>query len=407
MRVACGKGAVTLDLLQKKRIEPQVGEPVSTETIEKITTIQFYRSPVLILVPDETRPAHLDRILPVLFDRTDILDRKPVVIVANGLHSPRSEKFYRDTYQVPAEIPLWTNRSDCRHDYADITVSGKKVSIRKEVLEYPELLIVGLVEPHYLAGFSGGMKTVLPGCGSRETVEMFHSLCLEGLKRGRLSPTVGPGTYPTPMRRLIEQLAKTLSGRGQRIQGINVVADTSSVYEISAGTYPDAYLQTTAVASQIFRTEFNSNGSTLFVVSPGGYPFDINLYQAQKSLVHSFTYSRPGDTIIFIAGLTDGWGPPEFRDALFWDEDFLWKKMTEDFKVPYHTAYTIRTICASREVIFSGFEANSADLPGWMNYQEIGNLEEMIRGNYADREIVFVPSGHLVCSGEGIQREED
>ena len=257
-------------------------------------------------------------------------------LVGAGLHRAPTEEeiaLLSGDALLPGDRIFWADPGKVRNTGL-VTSRGTPVAIAPEALDADLLVLAGGIVYHDLAGFSGGRKGILPAISGRESVQNNHRLSiargLEGLEvnAGRLE---GNGTAEDmeEYRALVETLVPLFL--------LNVVPDdTGSPWCYTAGSAGPAWRRGVDFARAL-QTLYIPERAALVVVSSGGYPHDIDLYQATKSVTATLGALLPGGGLLLCAGLEDGMGPGSFaRDfpLSLRDQGALLKQLEEDFTIP-------------------------------------------------------------------------
>jgi nickel-dependent lactate racemase len=174
-------------------------------------------------------------------------------------------------------------------------------------------IATGLIEPHLMAGFSGGRKLICPGIAALETVKVWHGP--DFLEHPRADCGILDGN---PVHEESTRIA--------RIAGcdfiVNVTLDAQRrITSIVAGDLEQAFLRGVDEARRIAEASIAAP-CEIVVTSSAGYPLDTTFYQAIKGLTAVLPIVRDGGTIIIAAGLADGIGSPEF-ERLFTENESL------------------------------------------------------------------------------------
>ncbi|MEX0715182.1 MAG: nickel-dependent lactate racemase, partial [Planctomycetaceae bacterium] len=165
-------------------------------------------------------------------------------------------------------------------------------------------IATGLIEPHLMAGYSGGRKLICPGIAALETVKVWHG------PRFLEHPRADCGLLEgNPVHEENTRIA--------RMAGcdfiVNVTLDRARrVTSIVAGDMERAFLEGVAFCERVVRAEV-AEPCDVVVTSSAGYPLDTTFYQSIKGLTGVLPIVKQGGTIILAAGLTEGIGSPEFR----------------------------------------------------------------------------------------------
>ena len=264
-----------------------------------------------IAINDKTRPVPHDELLPPLLTALEELGipRAAItLIIATGTHIPIAPDAFAQV--VPAEI-LDRYRivsHDC--DAPDLiqlgsTPRGTPVATNRLFMKADLRIVVGNVEPHHFAGFSGGVKSAAIGLAGRATITANHSLLMD--------PKSALAVYDeNPLREDIEAI-------GQLVDihlALNVVMNRQKkIVEAFAGT-PQAVIR---AAMPLIRTIYETQVDTPFDVTitcPGGFPKDINLYQAHKAVSCANRVTREGGQIILVAACEDGVGSAGYAEFM-------------------------------------------------------------------------------------------
>ena len=260
-----------------------------------------------IAVPDETRPMPTHLVLPPLLKRLHQMGLPPSaiqILIASGLHSPMPES--RLAKLLPRDI--LDQYSVTVHDASrtDLTFLGRTsrgtpVFVNPLFLEAPIRLVIGIIDPHQFVGYTGGVKGAAIGLAGAKTIEANHSMLFHPQARiGEIEDN--------PVRQDIEEIGKMM-GVGF---AVNVVLDERNQIIKAFSGNPS---EVERVGSQFCRRAYEINVSRAYdiaIVSPGGYPKDINLYQAQKALAHATPLVRGGGEILLLAECPDGHGDEVF-----------------------------------------------------------------------------------------------
>ena len=180
--------------------------------------------------------------------------------------------------------------------------SGYEFYVNKLAVEADFLITVGVVMPHYFAGFSGGRKSILPGLAGFRTVEQNHARMVE------LMDNLPPIRQNPVSLEMIE---------AARMVGVNfiinaVTGSNKEVVKIVAGDLVAAWYEAVETSSSMFEIPFEKQVD-ICVSSACGYPRDVNMYQAQKALDHADRITRDGGTIILVTESPSGYGEDVFE----------------------------------------------------------------------------------------------
>jgi len=271
-------------------------------------------SSACIMICDVTRPVPNYLVLRPLIERLSAagLAREAItVLVATGLHRPNEKEELAAVVGDPwvAEHAVIANHS-ARQDDAHVTLGttsqGVPVRIDRRVVDADVRVAVGLVEPHFMAGWSGGRKLVLPGCAHADTIMAFHSTrLLEHPKAEACSLDGNP---------LHETQAEALRLLGRTLAVSVVINDSRELAFASYGGAEESLAAAVAFASPSVRVGVPA--AFPVVLSTGaGFPLDLTYYQAVKGICAGATILEPGGDLFVVSRCAEGFGSRDFRAA--------------------------------------------------------------------------------------------
>ncbi|MDX2039012.1 MAG: nickel-dependent lactate racemase [Isosphaeraceae bacterium] len=283
------------------------------------------RKNACIVVCDITRPVPNPIILrPMLRTLHDAgIPRESILLlVATGLHRPstpaeRIEMLSEEiatTYRV--EDHYGTRIEE--HTYLGTTENGVPAWIDTRYVEADLKITVGLIEPHLMAGYSGGRKLICPGIAALETVKVWHG------PRFLEHPKADCGFLEgNPVHEENTRIAK-MAGCDFIV---NVTLDAKRrVTSVVAGDMEQAFLEGVDFVRGIVTAPVKEEVD-IVVTSAAGYPLDTTFYQAVKGMTGCLPIVKQGGTIILAASLSEGVGSPEFQ-SLFHENSSLEGFMT-------------------------------------------------------------------------------
>ena len=295
---------------------------------------------VAIAINDKTRPVPHHQLLPPLLEKLAALgipDSSITFYVAVGTHMPMPAD------EFPAILPseILNRYRVVSHDsgnsdklkYLGDTLYGTQVWSNKAYAESDFKIVVGNIEPHQFAGFSGGVKTAAIGLSGLETINHNHALLTHS--RSQL------GKYGTnPVRQEIEDIGEKIC-----IQlALNAILNQDKeIVHVLAGD-PVAVMQSGIGLSQQVCQVCLPEYYDLVIASPGGHPKDINLYQAQKGIAHAALVTKPGGRIVLVAACPEGTGSQHYEDWMIGKltyQEIIERFNDEDFRIGPHKAYQI------------------------------------------------------------------
>jgi len=293
-----------------------------------------------IAINDKTRPVPHAALLPPLLKKLadlGIPDDAITLYIAVGTHPPMR------TDEVPSILPaeIWHRYAVVSHDsedesilvYLGETSRGTPVWSNKAYVQSDLKIVVGNIEPHQFAGFSGGVKTAAVGLSGFQTITRNHTLMIH--------PDSRIGEFDAnPARQDIEEIGQLV---GVDLALNAILNHQRQIVHALAGD-PNRVMQTgIPLARQVCQVAATSLYD-LLIVSPGGHPKDINVYQAQKGLAHAALIIRPGGTMILAAACPEGAGSQHYQDWMVGKRSYtevLAQFSAEGFRIGSHKAYLI------------------------------------------------------------------
>ncbi len=278
--------------LIKKALE----NPINSRRLSEIVNPN---SRIVIIVSDVTRPTPTAKFLPLLLEELYLggaKDENITIVFALGLHRNQTAEESRklvgeEVYEKIRCIQHDTNR----YRHIGITSLGTPIEIFEDVLDADVIIGTGSIEFHYYAGYSGGAKSVLPGVSSQEAVITNHKMMID--------EKAVSGRVDGPVRQDMEEAAK-VAGLAFIL---NVVLDSKKeIVAAVAGDFIEAHRKGVEVVDSMYKVPVEPADAV--IVSCGGFPKDINLFQANKALDHATQAVKEGGSIILVAECAEGIG---------------------------------------------------------------------------------------------------
>jgi nickel-dependent lactate racemase len=278
------------------------------------------RKDACIVICDITRPVPNEMILtPVLqtLEASGIPREKITILNATGLHRPNLgdeliEMVGRRIYEN-YRIENHHGQVLDEHTYCGQSPRGVPIWIDSHYVKADLKITTGLIEPHLMAGYSGGRKLICPGIAALETVKVWHGP--DFLEHPNADCGILDGN---PVHE-----ENTWIGRHVGCDFIvNVVIDSHRrPLKFVAGDMEAAFLEGVKFVRGVVRDTV-AEPVDVVVTSCAGYPLDTTFYQAVKGLTGALPIVKQGGTIIMCASLSEGIGSPEFQ-SLFKDNPSL------------------------------------------------------------------------------------
>lgn len=300
---------------------------------------------VAVVTSDITRPCPSWQILPAVLDELYAagVDRRDITVVFGlGSHRPHTEaeRFHLAGERAFAEVRCAdSDPADCVH--LGTTTRGTPVDITRVVAEADRRICLGNIEYHYFAGYSGGAKAIMPGVSTRAAIQANHSMMVRD--EARAGALAG-----NPIREDIEEAA-AICGVDYLV---NVVLNEhKQIIRAVAGDVTAAHRAGCAFLDGLYLSPIDARAD-IVIVSQGGAPKDLNLYQTQKALDNAKHAVRPGGVVILVGSCREGLGEKTFEDWMLRAEtpDDLIRWIQEDFKLGGHKAAAIAMVLRSADI---------------------------------------------------------
>ena len=235
---------------------------------------------------------------------------------------------------------------------------------------------MGNVEFHYFAGFSGGAKAIMPGVASRRSVNANHSHMI----KDAAIATVLEGN---PVREDLEEAAEMIGANFI----LNVIVDEHQrVIHARSGDVYKAHRELCSLLDLEGLVPIPEQFD-LAIVSAGGYPKDIDLYQAQKALDNCASAIKPGGVIILLAECSEGYGNSTFAEWMksgITPEELL-AEIKENFVLGGHKAAAIAKIATTTNIfLITNAEFSTEDMVGITLVKNWEEAWELAKANLKD-----------------------
>lgn len=276
---------------------------------------------VCIIVPDVTRlwqkpSVYLPYVIKEL-EEAGVKDDNIHFLCALGTHRKQTEEEHKLIMGKELFDRFKIIDHDCRNkdnlQYVGTTSFGTEVYVNKFALQCKHIILTGGIVFHDIAGFGGGRKGILPGISGYETVMQNHSLSL--------NPN-GPGSNPKVRTALMDgnPFSEDMLEAAKFVNPsflFNVILDSDGNFTAAvAGNYITAHRKGCEILKSI--DSFNiKEKADVIIASAGGYPKDIDLYQASKALSNSVEAVREGGTIILVAQCIEGLGHKDMEHIFY------------------------------------------------------------------------------------------
>ena len=345
---------------------------------------------IAIITSDITRPMPTWQVLPHVLDELYSAGVSPegiTLVFALGSHRPHTEeeKMKLAGARAYGEIAcVDSNPLDCIH--MGTTSRGTPIDITRAVAEADRRICLGNIEYHYFAGYSGGIKALMPGASTPAAIQANHSMMIDDNARaGKLDGN--------PLREDLEEAARICP-----IDFIvNVVLDEHKeiVYAV-AGDVVKAHRRGCEFLDSLYKVRIPCRAD-IVIVSQGGAPKDLNLYQTQKALDNSKHAVKDGGTIILVGACREGLGQKVFEEWITEAEqpNDLITRVKNDFKLGGHKAAAIAMVLNRANIkLVSEMDSDFVKSIFMEPYSDLQSaIDDALALHGEDAEIIVMPYG--------------
>ena len=267
-----------------------------------------------ILVCDITRPVPNGLFLPLLV-RTLMDAGIPAdgitVLVATGLHRPNEGDELAELVGDPwvmqtVRVLNHFARNDADHVDLGATSRGTPVKLDRRFVEADVRIATGLVEPHFMAGYSGGRKVIAPGVAHKDTITTFHSARFMGHPRAANCVLEGNPLH--------EEQLEIMVKLGHALALNTVIDEHRRLSFVNFGEVVQSHLLAVDFIRRYAVVPIERKFGTV-VTSAAGYPLDKTYYQTVKGMVAPIDILAPGGDLLIVSECAEGMGSPEYVEA--------------------------------------------------------------------------------------------
>lgn len=288
-------------------LEAALRNPVGSKPLAELAK---GKQTACVVVCDITRPVPNKLILPPVLQTIEAagVPREGItILVATGLHRPNEgdELVELVGEDVAANYRCVNHhgKEPAEHDYLGTTEMGVPIWIDNRYTRAELKVTTGLIEPHLMAGYSGGRKLICPGLAALETVKVWHGPKFLEHPKADCGILDGNPVHEENTRIALKTGCDFI---------VNVCIDGQRrVTWLGAGDMVKAWEEGVAFCREVVKAGV-PRPADVVVTSSAGYPLDTTWYQAVKGLIGALPIVKQGGTIVLAASLTEGLGSPEF-----------------------------------------------------------------------------------------------
>ena len=317
-------------------------EPVGSEPLGQIVKPG---EKIAIVTSDITRPMPTYKVMPALLDELYAagVKKEDITLVfalgSHRKHTPEEQKKLAGERAYSEIRCVDSDPDDCI--LLGTTAAGTPVEITRVVAEADRRICLGNIEFHYFAGYSGGAKALMPGVSTRAAIQANHSMMV--------LPQCCAGALETnPLRMDIEEAGA--------ICGIDfivnvVLSEQKEILKAVAGDAVAAHRAGCAYLDTLYSKPIREKAD-IVLVSQGGAPKDLNLYQTQKALDNAKHAVKDGGVIILIGSCKEGLGERTFEE---WMREAskssdLIDRIRKEFRLGGHKAAAIAMVLENADI---------------------------------------------------------
>lgn len=382
-------------------VERALAEPVGARPFDQLVR---GRKSACILICDVTRPVPNQLFLRPLIERmlaAGIPRERISVLVATGLHRPNLGEELAEVVGDPWVLSMVRVENHFARDdeaHVDLGFTSRRrtpVKLDRRFVEADLRIATGLVEPHFMAGYSGGRKVIAPGVAHEDTIRTFHSA------RFMEDPAaIQCNLAGNPLHEEQLEIVRMLG----EVYAVNTIIDEDRhLIYANFGEVIESHLAAVAFVADSARVPVGRKFSTV-LTSSAGHPLDKTYYQTVKGMVTPLDIVKPGGALIVVSECCEGIGSAEFRDAqqrllALGPDAFLRSLLAKNFADvdEWQTEMQLKSMRMARVQLYTtGLKGEDRAITG---VEMIASVEAAIADALAradDPDIAVIPEGPYV-----------
>ncbi len=362
------------------------------------------RGSACILICDITRPVPNHLFLRPLIEgmlAAGMPRERITVLVATGLHRPNEGDELAEVVGDPWVFETvrvenhFARDADAHVDLGATAVRRTPVKLDRRFVEADLRIATGLVEPHFMAGYSGGRKVIAPGVAHADTIRTFHSA------RFMEDPAaIQCNLAGNPLHEEQLEIVRMLG----EVYAVNTVIDEDrDLVHINFGEVIESHLAAVAFVADTTRLPVGRRFATV-LKSAAGHPLDKTYYQTVKGMVTPLDILEPGGVLIVASACSEGFGSHEFRAAqqrlqALGPEAFLQTLLAKRFADvdEWQTEMQLKSMRVGRVQLYTtGLDAEERTLTGVDPIDSIDAALAAALARSGDPSIAVIPEGPYV-----------
>ncbi len=256
---------------------------------------------VVIVTSDGTRPVPNKLLIPWILEDLGVPDSQVTIVLGTGTHRPNTPQEIEAMFgpEIPKRVRMVNHSAfdETQNKFMGTTSTGGRLWMDREWLEADKRIVVGFIEPHFFAGFSGGAKGVVPGIAGIETILHLHGYKLIA------DPNSAYGVLDgNPIQNDIQEMVAYCPPDFM----VNVTLNSDkAITGFYLGNYQEAHRVGCARVKETAMSRVEAE-FPIVVTSNSGFPLDQNLYQTVKGMSAAVRIAGKGGTIFVASECSDG-----------------------------------------------------------------------------------------------------
>lgn len=351
---------------------------------------------VSIIVNDAARPTQTASVVSALSDLFNT--RKFNFVVATGAHRAPTKSELKKILgahydQHKEQIVAHDATDDSMLDYYGKTRYGNAIWLNRAITKTENTVVIGSIEPHYFAGYTGGRKSLLPGIAGYRTIEQNHSLALHA----NAKPLMLDGNP------IHEEMHDCVAALGEKqIYSIQMITDRNgNMHKAYTGPVTTTFEIAARDAARLFTARIAKKAD--IVVTIAQPPFDMDLYQTLKAIEHGRLALNHGGILLIVSPCKQGLGPASFS-RLFEAKDSIEKaasKAVSEYSLGDHNAYNLMTLRNQAQIwAVTEIDQKILDNGGIRKFTSLQEaIDKAIRQKEQRQCVLFLMNGSMTVPG--------
>jgi nickel-dependent lactate racemase len=323
------------------------------------------------------------------------------VLVATGLHRPNEDRELDELIGddwVLKTVKVENHFARNNEDHADLGLTNRQTPIKidRRFLEAELRIVTGLVEPHFMAGYSGGRKVIIPGIAHEDTIRRIHTASF--LEHPRSANCVLEGNP------LHEEMLEAIDLLGGALAVNTVITDRRELSFVNFGEIKQSHLLAVEY-TRPFAEVFLPQKYQTIITSSAGYPLDKTYYQTIKGMVGALEVLKRGGDIFMVSQMSEGFGSSEYRQTQkrlieLGEEGFL-KELEARKKAAIDEWETEMQLKVTRmgtvRLFTQGLTPDEERLTGVEVFSDLTEFSRAIaRSGFSEKQALVIPEGPYI-----------